>query len=129
MQVSSLFNMARLGVSAFTSGWLYPAIAGIGLAILAATYVKGRMDGHAIASVEAAEDAVKASERLREREREIRDRERDLAHRLSTRAHELQVQHEKLQVLTGELAREAADDPDADRPALNADSIRRLNRY
>ncbi len=81
-----------------------------------AAYIKGRSDGRAVEAEAAAEEVQSLNEVIRLAGEAARSRE---AARLA--------EMERLEATVEQLRGEADEDPDADRPAVGPDSVRRIN--
>lgn len=81
-----------------------------------AAYLKGRSDGRAVEAAASAEEVQRLNESLRLAGVAARERE---AARLA--------EMERLEATVEQLRSEADEDPDAGRPAVGPDSVRRIN--
>lgn len=79
-------------------------------------YLKGRFDGKSVAEEAAREEVIELNEELRVAEEAAREREQQ---RLA--------EVEELERSIEQLRRDADADPDAERPAVGVDSVRRIN--
>lgn len=96
-------------------------MAAVAIALLSGAYLKGRWDGSSACEVRWERKAE--IERTRQRTENDKAKEAERA-----RIAALNARIKQLEDLNDILDKEAAADPDAERPALGVDSVRRIGR-
>lgn len=96
--------------------YVYLAVLAIIGTLTGSAYLKGRTDGRWLERMVQVREVQKLNDALDKKDRELSRLEQDRLFRIR-----------ELEILTEELRRQADEDPNADRPAFGADSMRRLN--